>query len=80
MHAAIRAKSEAQAAGLAAIIKAAGGNLELAKYYLALDKGLFLDMAKQTAAAVQGLSPKLNIWNTGGSGALLEPAGLVSSA
>lgn len=45
--------------------------MDLAKYYLALDRGLFLDMAKQTAAAVQGLSPKLNIWNTGSAGEVL---------
>ncbi|KAK9788452.1 hypothetical protein WJX73_007874 [Symbiochloris irregularis] len=61
----LKARAQAQAAGLAAIVEAAGGSLELAKFYMALDRGLFVDLARQTAAAVQGLSPKLNIWNTG---------------
>ena len=64
----LKAKAIAQAAGLAAIFDAAGGNVEMAKFYLALDRGLFVDLAKQTASAVQGLNPKLNIWNTGAPG------------
>ena len=64
----LKAKAQAQAAGLAAIAEAAGGSVELAKFYLALDAGLFVELAKQTATAVQGLSPKLNIWNTGAAG------------
>lgn len=41
---------------------------ELAKFYLGLQSGLFVDMAAQTAAAIQGLSPKINVWNTGAAG------------
>ena len=41
---------------------------ELAKFYLGLQSGLFVDMAAQTAAAVQGLNPKINVWNTGAAG------------
>ena len=41
---------------------------ELAKFYLGLQSGLFVDMAAQTAAAIQGLNPKINVWNTGAAG------------
>ena len=41
---------------------------ELAKFYLGLQSGLFVDMAAQTAKAMQGLNPKINVWNTGASG------------
>ena len=60
--------ASAQAAGLAATANAAGGNVELAKFHMALEHDLFVDLAKQTACALQGLSPKLNIWNTGAAG------------
>lgn len=38
------------------------------KFYLGLERNLFVDMAQKTAQAVQGLNPKINIWNTGASG------------
>ena len=47
---------------------------ELAKFYLGLQAGLFVDMAAQTAAAIQGLNPKINVWNTGAAGGSHSPA------
>lgn len=41
---------------------------DLAKYYMALEKGLFVDLAAQTATAINGLQPKINVWNTGAQG------------
>lgn len=64
----VQRMAEAKAAGMAAMLKAAGGNMELAKFYLGLQSGLFVDMAAQTAAAIQGLNPKINVWNTGAAG------------
>ncbi|KAK9828845.1 hypothetical protein WJX72_002382 [[Myrmecia] bisecta] len=64
----IKAVSEANAAGLAYIVNAAGGNPDLVKFHLANEKGLFETLAIQTASAVQGLFPKINIWNTGAGG------------
>ena len=45
------------------------------KFYLALEKGLFTDMAAKTAAALQGMSPKINIWTQGGAGGEVGAAG-----
>ena len=59
----LRAKRQAQADGLAAVIAAAGSS-EAAAAFLAMDSGFFVDMAKQAAAAVQGLEPKINVWTT----------------
>src|SRR5271170_5444075 len=33
--------------------------------YLMLQKGTYLELAKANAAAIKGLNPKINIWNTG---------------
>ena len=65
---------EAQAAGMAAMWAGAGQNTEMIKYFMAVDTGLFRDLASKTAQAVQGMQPKINIWNTGAGGeALLSP-------
>ena len=45
------------------------------KFYLALEKGLFTDMAAKTALALQGMSPKINIWTQGGAGGEAGAAG-----
>lgn len=36
--------------------------------YLMIEKGLYVDLAKANATAVQGMQPKLTIWNTGAAG------------
>lgn len=35
---------------------------------IAVDRGLFVDLADKMAKAVQNLQPKLNIWTTGTAG------------
>eukprot|EP00891_Asterochloris_glomerata_P008705 jgi/Astpho2/8705/Aster-05272 len=60
-----RALVQAQAAGLQAIMQACGGHTDLAKFWIAVDRGLFVDLADKMAKAVQNLQPKLNIWTTG---------------
>ena len=35
--------------------------------YLMIEKGLYVDLAKANATAVQGMQPKMTIWNTGSS-------------
>lgn len=50
------------------LAKAFGGSDGLLKY-LMIERGVYSDLAKQNAAAIQGLQPKINVWNTGsGSG------------
>jgi flotillin len=62
---------EAQAAGMAAMWAGAGQNVEMVKFFMAVDTGLFRDLASKTAQAVQGMQPKINIWNTGAGGEVL---------
>jgi flotillin len=54
----------AQADGLRDIIAAAQCP-ELAKFYLALNTDLYPNLAGKAAQAVQGLNPRVHIWNTG---------------
>ena len=37
---------------------------DMIKYFLALEKDLYPQMADKTAEAIRGLAPKINIWNT----------------
>jgi flotillin len=48
-------------------LKEAFASDEMLMKFLMLEKGLFLDMANANANAIQGLNPKINIWNTGAS-------------
>lgn len=59
----ILAVSNAQAEGLQKLAQSA--NPDLVKFYLGIDTGYFEKMAKNSAAAIQGLNPKINVWNTG---------------
>ena len=42
---------------------------------IAVDKGLFVDLADKMANAVQNLQPKLNIWTTGTAGLIFFSGG-----
>ncbi|CAL8461263.1 g794 [Coccomyxa elongata] len=53
---AILAKAQAQAEGFMDTAEP-----ELVKFFLGLERNLFVDMAEKTAQAVQGLNPKINI-------------------
>jgi flotillin len=46
-------------------LKDAFGSDEMLMRFLMLEKGLFLELAQANASAIQGLNPKINIWNTG---------------
>lgn len=61
----IRAVYEAQADGLQNVLKSAGNNSSLAQFYMALDKGLYPELAKHGAEAVKGMNPDIRVWNTG---------------
>jgi len=68
----VQALLEAQAAGLNQFYEAANHNPEMASLHLlttqghVFDKdGLFDRIGKHQASAIQGLEPKINIWNTG---------------
>jgi flotillin len=63
----IRAKMLAQAEGLQKMLEVASP--DLVKFHLALEHGLFEKLAGRTAEAVRGMQPKINVWNTGASGA-----------
>lgn len=61
----------AMAEAYAKMGQAFGGPENLLKYMM-LEKGTYVQLAKANATAVQGLQPKISIWNTGaeaGSGA-----------
>lgn len=64
----ILANFTAQADGLSRLLAASEQRPDLAKFQLALQSGLFEKMATTTADAVRGMSPKIHVWNTGGSG------------
>jgi flotillin len=64
-------RQQKQAAGLSAMAaayadlsQAFGGPSGLIQY-LMIERGVFTDLAKANAEAVQGLNPKMTIWNTG---------------
>jgi flotillin len=60
---AILAKTTAEAEGLQKFLDI--DNTEMVKFFLAVDRNVFVDMAQKTADAINGLQPKINIWNTG---------------
>lgn len=61
----LQAIAEAQAVGMAKMLEASGNNPQLLQFYLASNSGLYVELADKTAKAIQGLQPKINIWNTG---------------
>lgn len=54
---------ESQAEGLNKI-KSAADDTQLAMFYLGVQNNIYPQIAKEAANAVQGLQPKINIWNT----------------
>lgn len=61
----VRALYEAQAQGLEHAFQACGNNPQLTQFYLAINAGLYQDIARSNADAVNKLRPKIHIWNTG---------------
>lgn len=54
-----------QAKGIKVIADAFGGDKGATLQYLMMEKGLFQDLAEANAKAVQGMAPKISVWNTG---------------
>lgn len=63
----IQAMAEAQGFYLTTLLKSLGGNYAALRDYIMLDKNMFQDIAAINAQAVNGLQPKISIWNNGGS-------------
>lgn len=61
----IKAIYEAQAQGVRELETACQSDPELLKFYMALEKNLYPEIAGKMAEAVQGLDPTITIWNTG---------------
>jgi flotillin len=60
----LEAVYKAQQEGFLKLKDAFGSDEGLMKF-LMLEKGTFLQLAQANASAIQGLNPKINIWNTG---------------
>lgn len=54
----------AMAEGYASLAKAFGGPQGLIQYMM-VESGTYVELARANAAAIQGLQPKISIWNTG---------------
>ncbi|KAK1549419.1 hypothetical protein Q3G72_001810 [Acer saccharum] len=74
--------AKAQGEYIRTLLDALGGNYAALRDYLMINGGMFQDIAKINAEAVQGLQPKISIWtnDNGGSGAMGGGAGSGSSA
>lgn len=64
----IYAVLQAQAQGVEALLETFGTNHHLLIQYLMLEKNLYQDLAATNAQAIQGLNPKITIWNTTSDG------------
>ncbi|GAA0149246.1 hypothetical protein LIER_08473 [Lithospermum erythrorhizon] len=78
----LKAMAEAQGFYLRTLLDALGGNYAALRDYLMISGGMFQELAKINAQAVQGLQPKVSIWTTGngsgegGNNAMKEIAGV----
>ncbi|KAH7664329.1 Flotillin family protein [Dioscorea alata] len=77
------ALAEAQGAYLSTLLGALGGNYTALRDYLMINQGMYKDIAKINANAIQGLQPKISVWtnnggdnNKGEGGAMQEFAGV----
>lgn len=76
------ALAEAQGAYLSTLLGALGGNYAALRDYLMINQGMYQDIAKINANAIQGLQPKISVWtnnggdNKGEGGAMQEFAGV----
>lgn len=57
----------AMAAAYAKLGEAFGGPAGLLQYMM-IERGTYVELAKANAAAIQGLQPKISVWNTGAGG------------
>jgi len=71
----ILALYHAQAAGIQRLVESFGGNSNTLIQYLMMDRGLYETLSNANAKAIQGLNPKITIWNTSS-----EPGGSYSKS
>ncbi|GBC01178.1 hypothetical protein RclHR1_00410005 [Rhizophagus clarus] len=55
----------AQAQGIKNLMEAFGGDSYAALQYVMIDRGVYQQLAKENANAIQGLKPNITVWNTG---------------
>ncbi len=60
-------KYQAEAEGLKYLLDAFGGDNAALIQYLMIQNGLYVQLAQQNAVAVQGMQPKISVWNTDGN-------------
>ncbi|VAI34600.1 unnamed protein product [Triticum turgidum subsp. durum] len=51
---------------VASMLQALGGNYHALRDYLMIDGGMYTEMARINAGAVNGMQPKISIWSNGG--------------
>jgi flotillin len=61
----IQIQYEAEAKGIQQLIGSFGNDSSAALNYLMINKDMYSKLAEQNAKAIQGLAPKINVWNTG---------------
>ncbi|KAI4964701.1 hypothetical protein ZWY2020_059952 [Hordeum vulgare] len=54
---------------VASMLQALGGNYHALRDYLMIDAGMYTEMARINAGAVNGMQPKISIWSNGGGDA-----------
>ncbi|KAF9350914.1 hypothetical protein BGX26_010948 [Mortierella sp. AD094] len=64
----IRAMSEAKAAYIAKMLGAFGGNCDALQKFMMLETGTYTKLAEINAQAINGLAPKISVWNGGMKG------------
>ncbi|KAL5698437.1 Flotillin-like protein 4 [Ranunculus cassubicifolius] len=74
------ALAQAQGLYVSTLLTALGGDYSALRDYLMIDRGMFQDLAKSNAAAIQGLEPKISIWTNGNGGTSVDGMGPSSSA
>ncbi|CAG8632274.1 1708_t:CDS:2 [Paraglomus brasilianum] len=57
----------AQADGIKNLMSAFGENANAALQYIMVERGIYTQLAQTNAEAIQGLNPKITVWNTDGS-------------
>lgn len=63
----LKMMAEAQGFYLRTLLESLGGNYAALRDYLMISGGMFQELAKINAQAVQGLQPKISIWTNAGA-------------
>lgn len=59
----LKAMAETQGTYLSSLLGALGGNYTALRDYIMITGGIYQQLAKSNAEAIQGLKPKISIWN-----------------